>query len=322
MDVDKYIKKEFEDCYSVVFPNFRAFSTAKIEEVFSQFGRVRGVRIFGDERGYCFVRFGTIEESRRAVQGLSQNSDIRICPHRYRNTDDNEKKSGMGLNKKRSDTRRTISESETPDNASDIGNSERSKFKKGRTPSRNRSKQSSHAVSPSLKNLPTIGNMQKLSIANRISRHRIFPDEIKQGNDGVPNLVRKMDGVLTMKDVSRSKISDENVPALVDRNNKSIDEKTVKVLNASEVIVGNIQEQFSEAYILHLFERYEPLAIRRIQQDPSTKFRYCHVYFKKIEDAIDVERLFDGFDLSGKHLIVMRPSELMLMSVVNNQNRK
>lgn len=86
---------------------------------------------------------------------------------------------------------------------------------------------------------------------------------------------------------------------------RSKTEDQPREMDAHDVVVGNIPESFGEAYLLHLFEKYDPLAISRIQVVPGSGLRYCYVYFKKYEEAIDVQRRFDRCDLSGKSLIVI-----------------
>ena len=88
-------------------------------------------------------------------------------------------------------------------------------------------------------------------------------------------------------------------------------DEITKTILAEEVIVANIHENFSELYILYLLEKFEPISITKIKVIPKKHIRYCSVYFKSIEDAIAVEKLFDNFDLSGKRLIVRTPQLLV-----------
>ncbi|XP_023245621.1 uncharacterized protein LOC111642973 [Copidosoma floridanum] len=83
------------------------------------------------------------------------------------------------------------------------------------------------------------------------------------------------------------------------------------VLEAGEVIVGNIHPRYGVGYMLHLFENYEPIAISFIKVTSNSELRYCHVYFKNLQDSIDVEENFDKYKLAGRNLIVARPSSLL-----------
>ncbi|XP_012542609.1 uncharacterized protein LOC105840269 [Monomorium pharaonis] len=78
-----------------------------------------------------------------------------------------------------------------------------------------------------------------------------------------------------------------------------------------ELIVANIHMNYGIHYILHLFEKYSPISATLIKTNEKTNVRYCHVYFKTIQDADAVEEEFDNFNLSGKNLIVLRKSRLI-----------
>lgn len=78
-----------------------------------------------------------------------------------------------------------------------------------------------------------------------------------------------------------------------------------------EIIVANINTSYSVHYILHLFEKHNPISATFVKMIPKTDIRYCHVYFKSMLDAVTVEEEFDNFDLSGKNLIVLRKSRLI-----------
>ncbi|KAJ8680775.1 hypothetical protein QAD02_016562 [Eretmocerus hayati] len=108
-----------------------------------------------------------------------------------------------------------------------------------------------------------------------------------------------------------SEDSNEN-SALVSKSDvRTCNEIKRRVVEAGEVIVCNIHEDYGSAYMLHLFEQYEPIAISYIREVPKCGVRYCHVYFKSQEDSLEAEKNFDQLMLSGKKLIVLRVSTLM-----------
>ncbi|KYN07201.1 hypothetical protein ALC62_01867 [Cyphomyrmex costatus] len=78
-----------------------------------------------------------------------------------------------------------------------------------------------------------------------------------------------------------------------------------------EIIVANIHKNYGIHYILHLFEKYSPISATIVLTISETNIRYCHVYFKTVQDAVAVEEEFDNFDLYGQNLIVLRKSRLI-----------
>lgn len=91
----------------------------------------------------------------------------------------------------------------------------------------------------------------------------------------------------------------------------SADKEVIPLLatNASEVIVANLNHSVNAAYILHLVEKYEPLAVSYVQTVPYKNMRYCHVYFKTAFHAMKAERKLDRFDLNGNRLIALYTSD-------------
>ncbi|XP_051166869.1 uncharacterized protein LOC127285100 [Leptopilina boulardi] len=82
---------EKDGTYCLGFPNKFALSEKEIEEIFSDFGDVISVRTSGDERGFRFVRYRTLEEAECAVQGLNGHKKIRILPKKPKVTNNNGK---------------------------------------------------------------------------------------------------------------------------------------------------------------------------------------------------------------------------------------
>ncbi|XP_020278026.1 uncharacterized protein LOC109851890 [Pseudomyrmex gracilis] len=97
---------------------------------------------------------------------------------------------------------------------------------------------------------------------------------------------------------------------------KSLQTQSVNDLSAGrqniplqEVIVANIHENYGTPYILHLLEKYGPVAATFVKTT-SKEIRYCIVYLKSVQDAVATEEELDNFCLSGKNLIVLRHSRL------------
>ncbi|OXU27117.1 hypothetical protein TSAR_010473 [Trichomalopsis sarcophagae] len=119
---------------------------------------------------------------------------------------------------------------------------------------------------------------------------------------------------------TRSQTSEQEISDMIVSNGKGTlanDMNKKVMIDAEEVIIGNIPIKYSAPYILHLFNYFEPIAISDIKVIPESSIRYCHVYFKRIQDCLEVERLFDQVALSGQKLIVQRPSTLMANAVLD-----
>ncbi|XP_014481273.1 PREDICTED: uncharacterized protein LOC106747847 isoform X2 [Dinoponera quadriceps] len=105
----------------------------------------------------------------------------------------------------------------------------------------------------------------------------------------------------------KSKGSDEKFGHSLPVSTKNTLPKSV--ITMQEVIVANIHTKYDVHYILHLFQKHNPISATVVKTIFQTDIRYCLVYFKKIDDALAVEKEFDKFALSGRNLIVLRKSQ-------------
>ncbi|EGI59310.1 PREDICTED: uncharacterized protein LOC105151992 [Acromyrmex echinatior] len=93
--------------------------------------------------------------------------------------------------------------------------------------------------------------------------------------------------------------------------NKTTNSSKIVYIPMQDIIVANIHQNYGVHYILHLFEKFSPVSATVVKTISKTNIRYCHIYFKTVQDAIAVEEEFDNFDLFGKNLIVLRESRLI-----------
>ena len=166
-------------------------------------------------------------------------------------------------------------------------------------------------------------------------RHNGFNQENRYKNDSENTTIKKplqkssrfnknkscSSSVNTSYDSSKSVCSEElnnvyedEIPDLVSSNGKIPIKKNTSrkiIIDAQAVIVGNIHPKIGPSYILHLFDQFEPLAITEMQSIPSSGIRYCHVYFKTVEESLCVENKFDKFDLLGTKLVVLQANKLV-----------
>ncbi|KAL7300816.1 hypothetical protein TKK_0006381 [Trichogramma kaykai] len=99
----------------------------------------------------------------------------------------------------------------------------------------------------------------------------------------------------------------DEVPDLVASN--KIMQKPI-FLDAQEVIVGNIPDKHSSAYMLHLFQKWTPLAVTNISTTKNN-IRFCRIYLMSEKDACEIESRFDKMELLGQRLVVLRPNQLI-----------
>ncbi|XP_024893139.1 probable WRKY transcription factor protein 1 [Temnothorax curvispinosus] len=125
-------------------------------------------------------------------------------------------------------------------------------------------------------------------------------------------------------DKMRAGTHDHNIPALISDTETKLNESDTMhchmlsgtARNAlpelyQEIIVANIHTNYGVHYILHLFEKYGPISATLVKTIPENDLRYCHVFFKTVQDAVAVEKEFDNFHLAGKNLIVLQRSRLV-----------
>lgn len=103
----------------------------------------------------------------------------------------------------------------------------------------------------------------------------------------------------------------------------SADKELIPLLASSafEVIVANLHYSVNAAYVLHLLEKYEPLAVSYVKTVPYKNIRYCHVYFKSAVQAMKAEGRLDHLDLNGNRLIALRPTTNPRHSRTNENRR-
>ncbi|CAK9812837.1 hypothetical protein ANTQUA_LOCUS7420 [Anthophora quadrimaculata] len=102
-----------------------------------------------------------------------------------------------------------------------------------------------------------------------------------------------------------------SIPALMPINDTLKTSSSVKVIPAETVIVANIHPGLSVHYILHLFQKYNPISVSVMMMTPTSKIRYCHVYYKTLDEACATMEKFDAYCLHGRNLIVLTKEKLI-----------
>lgn len=164
-------------------------------------------------------------------------------------------------------------------------------------------------------------NKSKNYSKNQYKSNKRTNNSIKNNEDfsntSCSSWVETIDGDST-KHLQRDKqLNDmDEIPALVTvEESLGIDERKFSVSSptvivAQEVIVANIHHSLSIHYILHLFEKYNPIAVSLMMKIPKSGIRYCHVYYKTSADASATVEEFDKCLLRGKNLMVLTSQEL------------
>lgn len=335
--MDKYytlIDGGKDGSYCILFANHHGLEKEEVESIFLQFGRLINVKFHnGNKNDICFVRYESMEDAVRAVEGLKDDPKIRLLEHKkkkQRNEYHSERAQGNGYGQQNCNGikyRQNIQENDQSafnrngNFKEDIhhGNSN-DNLPRGPKYMNENQKQIDF---PSEAN-STNGNQKHPDLTQRLMSAKLYqkpnnlphdPKAPNQGNlennDKIPDLVD-----CNEKRMTTIKNQSIDVPELVTASGKTLGMISPKkqIIIAQEVIVANIPIEYGSPYMLHLFDRYEPLAISHIMVEPRTSKRYCHVYFKSSEESQQVEKSFDKKLLLDQSLVVLRSNQLLEFS--------
>lgn len=339
IDYEKYYRISKDNTYIIHFANKKGLTFEKIHELFSVYGTVLSL-YSGSNKILVFVRYKTLEEIIRCMKGLQNNNMISILPQKdkiseitdQRNsnqwqaarTEDTPQKifsNGKQFNSNSIHDERSLENRDTfkdTDNFSDTAShSSRQNyhFNESEIKYKNTSSQKSNEKYSFLEQQNHTINedydqMRKKQQETKLYASTSTETDVKRDRDMRINTHDyEIPGLISY---TETKSSDSNVisDSLLSSGIKSSSSKIVYI-PMQEIIVANIHMNYSVHYILHLFEKHDPISATLVKIIPENNIRYCHVYFKTIQDAIAVEEEFDNFDLSGKNLIVLRKSRLI-----------
>lgn len=323
MEYEKYYDKRING-YVIHFPNNKGLSLQEITQMFSAFGKIVSVNNRGKSNGLCFVKYETVDDAKKCIDGFRNNSSIKILPHKMKNNI--------------IDTNTNIEASKDVDtDAQDKRMFKQNIYK-------NNSEENNHFTTYLLSTKQSqnmqIDNQSNCNLSDSSSKDNFNDDVDVDGknktNHHSPIPILSLEQRIRLKNLKKfasntsissaitnntsrelEDISDEtNIPALV-----HIDQKyemhniniipSVKIIPAYEVIVANIHSSLTIHYILHLFEKFNPISISLMMRLPKTNMLYCHVYFKTYEDAYATMKQFDMYNIHGKKLIVLTSNKLM-----------
>ncbi|XP_031779556.1 myb-like protein I [Nasonia vitripennis] len=332
--------------YWLLFPNKHALTKEEIREIFSQYGQVLNLTMAGDEKGFRFVQYATLEDVERAVENLQDHPTIKLVPHRPKKKNN---KSCNGSQRDRQNNnnvinqdtsmdsvKRNLYQRKSPKNNNEQTDSNKQQFQNAMMFSREsmhkqknsdtwpNNDKASVQLTPSSKSFCNKSNFipqtPKNTMNSQVSRSNsadsLSPPNLVDQKNRTQHLLKlrgaNANSFSINESYNNSNTDDDEIPELVTKTQLDVFKQPRKViLNAEEVIVANVHTDYGSAYVLHLFEQYEPLAVSYMKVLPNSEVRYCHVYFKSAQDSLEVETVFDKYDLSGKNLIVLRPCRLM-----------
>ncbi|XP_032670661.1 uncharacterized protein LOC116843885 [Odontomachus brunneus] len=344
MDYEKYYKRMPDGTYSIHFPNKKGFSKEEIHNMFSPYGNVLSVTWKGDNiNGLIFIKYKMLQETLYCLESLQKSNDIRILPQKDKigkqkiqqssneweadrmdnslqeTCVDKHHSNNTYINKNFTYEEKPTSHkrnSDCTDNFSDSSFSRPKHNYKSYMNAINSNKFNSLVVDE--KNILQYRKQQNCN-------NKILPyNQIRKQQEIEFHEPSKSDVKYSIQD--KDTLNGSKIPSLIsDLEIKSkrsdifkIDHSLNSVNNTShkyvvilqEVIVANIHVNYGVHYILHLFEKRNPISATLVKTIFKTDIRYCSVYFMNAEDALAIEKEFDDFALSGKNLIVLRKSQL------------
>ncbi|XP_048260300.1 uncharacterized protein LOC105667144 [Bombus terrestris] len=325
MDHEKYYDRKSDGSYVVHFLNKKGLNLQEVNERFSAFGKVLSVDDHGKANALCFIRYETVEDAIKCIDGFKNNKSIKILPHVHKVNNTN------GKRLSRINTRGKILQSKKKRSSNQ--DSSRHCFEKSNlnnnfslTKQFQDTETDCHSSSNILKSLSNNSNFKNDKVDDKDSVDRASPKQISSSK----HISRFIDlqkiisnslissGVTNGNVKESKKIFDETeIPALmpIDQKYRVQNDKVVpsstKIIPAKEVIIANINPSLSIHYILHLFNKFNPIAASSMMLIPKTDISYCYVYYETYNEAYASMKEFDMYHLHGRKLIVLTTEELM-----------
>lgn len=346
MDYEKYYKVMQDGAYCIHFSNKKGFSKEQINDLFSSYGNVLSVTWKGDNiNGLIFIRYKTQQETLYCLESLQKSNDIRILPQKdkidkqkvqqssnewqARRTDnsfqetfviDKQHHSSSTYNNKNfTCEEKPIFYKRNSNCADNFSNSNFSRPKhdyKSYVNAINSNKFNSLIVDEKSLQYPKQQNYDnKILSCNQVIKQQEIGFHGPSKPEIKPCSIWNKDtfnGSKILSVISDPEINPKRSDTKIDHSLLTCTDNTLhkSVVIMQEVIVANIHVNYGVHYILHLFEKYNPISATLVKTIFKTDIRYCSVYFMNTENALATEKEFDNFALSGRNLIVLRKSQL------------
>lgn len=126
------------------------------------------------------------------------------------------------------------------------------------------------------------------------------------------------DGNIKFPSMSADEIFHANQSLLKRQEYLQLGGKPGQVIEAQEVVVADIPDEFGTLDILYFFKQFQPILISEIKKTASlsSSVRYCHVYFSNIQEAENAEIYFDGMEIGKQKIIVLQPESLAQQAMI------
>ncbi|XP_076233170.1 uncharacterized protein LOC143178412 [Calliopsis andreniformis] len=319
MNYDRYYDKKADGAYVLHFPNSKGLSKDELTNIFSAFGKVLSVDDRGQAFGLCFIKYQHLDDCKRCLDGLQNHEFIKILPHK------NKMQPNVAQKKKIQKEYEGMNDRNSP-----ILHSDNQFYKKNMNDMKNK------RYSYNKRDNQSDSSESKSFFAKDANNFNNDIMENENGSDISSISSKNMNHFLKLKMLQRVASSTSVSSGTVEEHITKIKEKTdqndfsslacmsekfvrnrkpspliSKIVPAHEVIVANIHSSLGIHYILHLFEKHNPICASFIMTIPKTKIRYCHVYFETSAATIAIENEFDMYLLCNSNLIVLRPQRLM-----------
>lgn len=293
MDDSLFYDVRSDGYFCVHFANKRALSVNEIKEFFSQFGEVMYVNCAGDEHGFRFVTMRNEEDVKQCIAALRNHEFIKVLPKRHKVQETNgARKQDGNIKQSRKNPKNGQFNSQNQKQNEDLNVS----YVDDGSWETNSVTSSRPLETNSIQNvLSEFSKIRKSCGTQNALRHeRVENKLVGDDRDRMPELI-SIDGSVP--------------PNLHTSINGTFSRP--KTIPAHEVIVANIHLNLGVHYILHLFEKYDPICVTLMKTISPYNIRYCRVYFKTSQEALATEREFDRLVLCGMNLIVLRPQRLI-----------
>lgn len=342
IDYYKYYKTAKDGSYIVHFANKKGLGIDEIRKLFSSYGNVLSVYANGERNnGLVFVRYKSLQETIKCLKGFQNNDKITILVQKDKINGTKKIDQGNSNHGQLTEMQDSLQETNkqfNPNSNYDKKFSETDeKLTLDTTSDRNRFHSTnflngSLSLNHDTKSTITHSEfpMSDEEFLSFIFRQRNFTNDEVTDYDQEQQYKTKS-YFFTKPDLNinvNKDVSNDKIPALIsvtevkqkefDAVSNSSSQSEIKnilskvmITPMQDIIVANIHANYDVHYILHLFKKYNPVSATVAETILETNIRYCHVYFKTIQDAVTVEEEFDNFDLSGENLIVLRISRLI-----------
>lgn len=314
MNDERYYDRRADGSYVIHFPNKNGLSMEKINEMFAEFGDVLSVDDRGKAYGLCYVRYKNLDDTKRCIDGFRNHEFISILPHK------NKPKAATKNRMPCNGSKNLFQPHITRGSLEDVFTGKNLYDKQSRDNENDKCKKNRHSDF----------NMSRLSIKDKynVSNDSTDSEHFSETHSPKSYLKARQESRFTSNTSISSEITNETSKGLRDvvdpkkiagivlvdqthRLYKELASTPIRIVTAHEIIVGNIHPSVGIHYILHLFEKHNPLSISDMKATVELGTRYCFVYFTARDEAIATQREFDSYSIHGSKLIVSTFTKLL-----------